>query len=161
MTLSAIKMPEGEPSQGWWNQLAQGDNSRQVSRETALAVCRIILHDMLGGLLAHATPIDFDRSGRLRCAIHTRQFMNWPELKGGPPCSMKAAMGKLIIDPQKLAEIRAAIDALDAPPATEELSAKVKAFWFHEEPVIPTWRLESATERTERAFRLQTVEHAG
>jgi hypothetical protein len=46
-------------------------------------------------------------------------------------------MSKLIIDPQKLADIRAAIDALDAAPATEELPAKVKAFWFHEERSIP------------------------
>lgn len=59
-------------------------------------------------------------------------------------------MGKLVIDPQKLAEIRAAIDALDAPAATEELAAKVKAFWVHEKPSIPAWRLDSAAEREER-----------
>jgi hypothetical protein len=41
-------------------------------------------------------------------------------------------MGKLIIDPQKLAEIRAAVDARDEAPATEELPPKVKAFSFHE-----------------------------
>jgi hypothetical protein len=77
--------------------------------------------------------------------------MNWPELKGGLPCSRKAAMGKLIIDPQKLAEIRAAIDALDSPSAADELPAKVAAFWNVPEPWIPPWRhIETAEEREER-----------
>lgn len=30
MVLAPIVMPEGEPSQGWWSQLVQGDNSRQI-----------------------------------------------------------------------------------------------------------------------------------
>jgi hypothetical protein len=55
-------MPEGEPSQGWWSQLVQGDNSRQIERETAIEICRIILRDTLGGPVAQATPIDFDQS---------------------------------------------------------------------------------------------------
>jgi hypothetical protein len=61
-------------------------------------------------------------------------------------------MGKLVIDPQKLAEIRAAIDALHQhkPPA-DELPPKVAAFWNAPEPWIPPWRhLESAEEREER-----------
>jgi hypothetical protein len=41
-----------------------------------------------------------------------------------------------------LAEIRAAIDALDSPFATEMLPPKVKAFWFHEPPATPAWRME-------------------
>jgi hypothetical protein len=59
-------------------------------------------------------------------------------------------MGKLIVDPQKLTDIRAAIDGPNAPPAAEELPVKVKAFWFHEEPAIPAWRLESAAELERR-----------
>jgi hypothetical protein len=61
-------------------------------------------------------------------------------------------MGKLIIDPQKLAEIRAAIDALDQPTLPGgELPAKVAAFWNAPEPWIPPWRpIESAEERAQR-----------
>jgi hypothetical protein len=60
-------------------------------------------------------------------------------------------MNKLVIDPQKLAEIRAAIDALDAPPAAGELPDNVKAFWFHGEPANPAgaWsRARSARNET-------------
>jgi hypothetical protein len=61
-------------------------------------------------------------------------------------------MGKLIIDPQKLAEIRAAIDALDQPTLPgDELPPKVAAFWNAPEPWIPPWRpIESAEEREQR-----------
>jgi hypothetical protein len=120
MTLPAIKMPEGEPSQGWWNQLVQakattaGKSREKLRWPFAGSFCTICW----AACLLTQRRLILIEAGRLRWAIHTRQFMNWPELKGGPPCSRKAAMGKLIIDPQKLAEIRAAIDALDAPPAT-------------------------------------------
>ena len=36
--------------------------------------------------------------------------------------------------------------------ADDPLPPKVKAFWFHEEPAIPPWRLESAEKRKEREF---------
>ena len=53
----------------------------------------------------------------------------------------------LVIDPQKLAEIRAAIDALDSPSAPEEPPGKVEAFLVHEEPVIPAWCVETPEEQ--------------
>jgi hypothetical protein len=68
-------------------------------------------------------------------------------------------MGKLIIDPQKLAEIRAAIAAKELeekkaqePEAAVELPIRVRAFWEHREPNTPQWRLESAEQRQEREF---------
>jgi hypothetical protein len=60
MVLAPIVMPEGELSQGWWSQLVVGDNSRPVTRETAVAVCRIILRDTLGGLAAQGASVDFE-----------------------------------------------------------------------------------------------------
>jgi hypothetical protein len=67
-------------------------------------------------------------------------------------------MNKLVIDPQKLAEIRAAIHALDhqKPPA-DELPAKVKAFWLYEPPIPRPWRLESSEDRQQR----EAMERAG
>lgn len=41
--------------------------------------------------------------------------------------------------------------------AVDEMPAKVKAFWFGEEPTIPPWRLKSAAEREQREF----LENAG
>jgi hypothetical protein len=59
-------------------------------------------------------------------------------------------VAKLIIDPQKLLEIRAAVDALDQPKPPIELPAEVAAFWNAEESTIPPWRLETSAERAER-----------
>jgi hypothetical protein len=62
MVLAPITMPADEPSQGWWSQLTSGSNTREIDKQTAIEVCRIILRDTLGGLVAQATPIDFDQS---------------------------------------------------------------------------------------------------
>lgn len=62
-------------------------------------------------------------------------------------------MSKLIIDPEDLPKLRALVaakEAAGAKAAAEPMPSRVKTFWFHEEPTIPAWRLESATERGER-----------
>jgi len=69
-------------------------------------------------------------------------------------------MNKLVIDPQKLAEIRAAIaakeleekKAQEREAAAEESPTRVRAFWEHWEPNTPQWRLASAEQRKEREF---------
>jgi hypothetical protein len=72
-------------------------------------------------------------------------------------------VGKLIIDPQKLAEIRAAVAALDAKPApapeltkeavaVEPVPERVRQFWHAEERIIPPWELETVQEREQREF---------
>ena len=68
-------MPEGEPSQGWWSQLTAGSNTNEGDKQAEIRVCRTILRDTLGGLIAQATPIDFDQSEPitlrdLHAAIH-------------------------------------------------------------------------------------------
>ena len=60
-----------------------------------------------------------------------------------------------VIDPQKLAEIRAALTAKELEEkkpqelgaAAEKLPTIVRAFWEYQDPNTPQWRLESAEER--------------
>lgn len=39
---------------------------------------------------------------------------------------------------------------LSEPAAVDELPAKVRMFWDHQEAAVPPWRLESAAEREQR-----------
>jgi hypothetical protein len=61
-----ITLPVGEPSESWWAQLVTGDNSRQIAKEAAIEVCRIVLREILGALVAQNTPIKFDEPIALR-----------------------------------------------------------------------------------------------
>jgi hypothetical protein len=56
---SAIVMPAGEPSESWWGQLSQGDNSRTIAKEAAVYACRTLVREVLGALVAQATIVDF------------------------------------------------------------------------------------------------------
>jgi hypothetical protein len=72
----------------------------------------------------------------------------------------------ITIDPAILKELHAEIAAeelerqekakngvlVHVQAATDELPAKVAAFWNAPEPWIPPWRLESAAEREHRPF---------
>jgi hypothetical protein len=61
MVSAPITMPVGaEPSAGWWSQLSQGDNSRTIAKEAALYVCKTLVREVLGGLAAQSTTVDFD-----------------------------------------------------------------------------------------------------
>jgi hypothetical protein len=64
---------------------------------------------------------------------------------------------KLIIDPEALARIRAAIAALEekpepTPSAAEPMPERVRRLWHHQERIVPHWELESAEEREQREF---------
>ena len=54
-----ITMPSGEASQNWWSQLSQGDNSRLIEKAAAIFVCKTLLREVLGALVAQATMVDF------------------------------------------------------------------------------------------------------
>jgi hypothetical protein len=160
MTLPPITMPEGEPGQWWWAQLTTGSGEREIDKPAAIRVCRIILRDTLGGPVAQATPIDFAQSEPIALRDLHAAIQELAELKDGLFCSRKAAMGKLIIDPQELAEICVALAAKELEEkkaeepeaAVKELPARVRAFWEHRDPNTPQWRLESAEQRKEREF---------
>ena len=62
---------------------------------------------------------------------------------------------KLIIDPEALRKVRAAIAALEdkpveKPAAIEPMPAMVRAFWEHQERILQPWELESREELEER-----------
>jgi hypothetical protein len=69
-------------------------------------------------------------------------------------------MSKLIIDPELLRQIGAKADALPAlappgdpnnnPDLDDVMPPRVAAFWNHQEPDTPPWRLESASEYAQR-----------
>ena len=56
---SLITMPVGEASQNWWSQLSQGGNGRLIEKVAAIFVCKTLLRDVLGALVAQATTVDF------------------------------------------------------------------------------------------------------
>jgi hypothetical protein len=66
MKLPPIVMPASAPSESWWAQLVSGDNRRQIAKEAAIEVCRIVLREILGALVAQNTPIKFDEPIALR-----------------------------------------------------------------------------------------------
>jgi hypothetical protein len=41
-------------------------------------------------------------------------------------------------------------DPDDSPDLDDSLPAKVRVFWFHQEPGTPRWQLESCVERKQR-----------
>jgi len=55
-----ITMPAGKLTGPWWVQLVKGDNTREVERETAIKICRLILEDVLGKQRAQTIAIEFD-----------------------------------------------------------------------------------------------------
>ena len=60
MVPALIVTPVGNPSPGWWSQLSQGDNSRMIAKEAALYVCRTLVREVLGGLAAQSTTVEFE-----------------------------------------------------------------------------------------------------
>jgi hypothetical protein len=60
MISAPITMPVGDPSPGWWAQLSQGDNSRTIAKEAAVFVCGTLVREVLGGLAAQSTTVEFD-----------------------------------------------------------------------------------------------------
>jgi hypothetical protein len=60
MVSAPIVMPVGDPSPGWWSQLSQGDNSRTIAKEAAVYVCRTLVREVMGGLAAQSTTVEFE-----------------------------------------------------------------------------------------------------
>jgi hypothetical protein len=59
MILPPIVMPAEPVPSHWWAQLTFGSGEREVERDTAIKVCRLIVADALGALRAQSTPINF------------------------------------------------------------------------------------------------------
>jgi hypothetical protein len=60
MTLAPISLPQGEPTAAWWSGFTYGDNGREVQKDAAVYVCKTILREVAGPLIAQNTPIDFE-----------------------------------------------------------------------------------------------------
>jgi transposase len=60
MKLAPLEMPAGKLTPAWWGQLSRGDNTREIERETAIKICRMILEDVLGKQRAQSTLVEFD-----------------------------------------------------------------------------------------------------
>jgi hypothetical protein len=93
--------------------------------------------------------------------MYIAQFRICAARKGGRRYCERPAANKLIVDPEALKAIRAAVAALDAKPvpapeltkepaAAEPMPAKVRAFWEHQERALNSWEIESRQEREER-----------
>jgi hypothetical protein len=59
MVLTAIRMPAGSPPASWWSQLVRGAGGREIEKETAVEVCKIVLRETLGLLRAQRVAIEF------------------------------------------------------------------------------------------------------
>jgi hypothetical protein len=53
------RCPFRGPLANWWSQFVQGDGSRQIEKQTAIEVCRIIMREALGLLKAQRIPVVF------------------------------------------------------------------------------------------------------
>jgi hypothetical protein len=60
MKLPVLEMPAGKLTPAWWSQLVRGDNTREIERETAIKICRMILEDAVGKQRAQAIEVKFD-----------------------------------------------------------------------------------------------------
>jgi hypothetical protein len=73
LVLAPIKMPEGDPPSSWWGQLVKGDGSREIEKQSAVMVCRIVLRETLGPHREQSTAVDFKTEpvtlGDLQAAI--------------------------------------------------------------------------------------------
>jgi hypothetical protein len=60
MKLPPLTIPAGKLTPAWWGQLSRGDNTREVERETAVRICRMIAEDVLGKQRAQTIEVKFD-----------------------------------------------------------------------------------------------------
>jgi hypothetical protein len=67
-----ITIPAGKLPPAWWVQLVKGDNQREIERETAIKVCRLIAEDVLGKQRAQSIAVEFDSGPILLRDLHAK-----------------------------------------------------------------------------------------
>jgi hypothetical protein len=55
-----LTMPADPVPARWWIQLVKGNNTREIERETAVRVCKMVLEDVVGKQRAQSTLVEFD-----------------------------------------------------------------------------------------------------
>jgi transposase len=72
MKLPLLTMPPAPVPSHWWGQLVCGDNTREVERETAIKICRMILEDVVGKQRAQSTSVEFAPGSILLRDVHSK-----------------------------------------------------------------------------------------
>ena len=94
--LSPVVLPKGEPSSAWWGQLTYGDGSREIEKQTAIEVCKIVLRETLGPLKPQRIAVEFKTEPVTLGDLQSRiQDLVGPN--GWRVCSRKLAVNKVII----------------------------------------------------------------
>jgi hypothetical protein len=62
MKLPPLTLPAGKLTSAWWAQLTRGDNTREIERETAIKICRLVAEDVLGKQRAQTIAVEFELS---------------------------------------------------------------------------------------------------
>jgi hypothetical protein len=60
MKLPPLTLPAGKLTPAWWAQLSRGDNTREIERETAVKICRLVAEDVLGKQRVRTIEVEFD-----------------------------------------------------------------------------------------------------